>query len=76
MPSPRSLVRLPPTLEAAVPEHSRTAGTLWATRRAEAGLSRATLLRYLPLEMGSKGRRQICMVPQHPGRKEERDDDQ
>ena len=75
MPSPRYPVRLPPALEAAVPEHIRTADTPWATRRAEAGLSRATIWRYLQLEMCSKGRRQYCMVPQHPGRKEERDDD-
>jgi hypothetical protein len=76
MPSPRSPVRWPPALEAAVQEPSRTAGTPWATRRAEAGGSRATILRYLHLEMCSKGRRQYCMVPQPPGRKEERDDDQ
>jgi hypothetical protein len=76
MPSPRSPVRLPPALEAAVQEPIRTAGTPWATRRAEAGLSKATILRYLQSEMCSKGRRQYCIVPQHPGRKEERDDDQ
>jgi hypothetical protein len=76
MPSPRYPVRLPPALEAAVQEPIRTAGTPWATRRAEAGLASATLLRYLQSVMGSKGRRQSCIVPQHPGRKEECDDDQ
>ena len=76
MPSPRSPVRRPPALEAAVQAPSRTAGTPWAPRRAEAGGSRAPLWRYRPLERCSQGRRPYGMVPQPPGRKEERNDDQ
>ena len=76
MPSPHYPVRLPPALEAAVQEPIRTAGTPWATHRAEEGVSRATIWRYLPSEMCSQGRRPYCIFPQHPGRQEERDDDQ
>jgi hypothetical protein len=67
MPSPRYPVRLPPALEAAVQEHIRTAGTPWATRRAESGVSRATIWRYLPSEMGSQGRRPYCIFLSPPG---------